>query len=291
MKGPAIGAIVIAVVFVLSAIYFIERQRAVAPTGGNASWGRIGAYFEPDPVSPAVSPEQTPLSDTDTEPETLVIPKPATPVNLTPKPDTAQPPKDGTFDYKAMLNALRHDPDTPPPQTTSKTFLELLESYSFAPSLAAPEQKQKTVQQEKLFAYGNQIGAQIKGFAAVNPNMGQLVIDQANHRDDQTKGDAVRELGSRYKALGENILALRDIPPEAENAHQKLGQSYVQLGEALAKVPDATTDQAFLAAITAYNNKADAYTGAFTGMVTLFTTLNVNFDESDSGSVFSFRRN
>lgn len=154
-----------------------------------------------------------------------------------------------------------------------------------------PETKAKTPEQEALFAYGNEIGIRLKGFAAVNVNMAQTLGDQINHRDDASKGNAVRELGNRYRALGEGVLALRNVPAVAENAHQKLGQSYVDLGAALARVPDATTDQAFVTAITTYNNKADAYTNAFVGLVTLFSTLNVNFEESDGGSVFSFRRN
>ncbi len=288
-RHPVFLTLLVAAICVLIGLYFIERQRAVVPSGDSMTWGRIGAYLEPQ--NPATTPDSSRI------PEPLVdVGEDSPPVPVTASnPQPQKPPQktaaaDGSFDYNALLAQLRHD-STAPAQQANKTFTQLLDAFSFAPVIATPEEKVKTPEQQALFEYGNDIGLRLKGFAALNSNMAQILSDQIAHRTDPSKGNPLRDLGNRYVTLGESILAIHDIPPAVESAHYKLGESYVQLGRALSRVPDATEDQAFLAAITAYNNKADAYTNAFVGMVTLFSTLEVRFEESDGGSVFSFRRN
>lgn len=287
LRHPLVITLVFAIVLVLIGIYFVDRQRAVAPSGGSGSFGAInGGYVSPTSATPDNGDTNLPNSQTSTNtgPDTLVIPA-ATP---TPAKTSSKTPADGTFDYNALLASLKHDRATPSAQANS-TYEQLVDAFSFTPTINTPEPKVKTAEQQAIFAYGNTVGARLQGFAAVNPDMAQTLQDQIKNRADESLGNAVRDLGGRYKALGESILAIQEVPDAVRSAHQSLGQSYVNLGEALAKVPDATDDKAFIAAITAYNNKADAYTGAFIGMVTLFSALDVTFESSDAGSVFSFR--
>ncbi len=289
MKHPVFLTLSVAVIFVLVGLYFIERQRAVTPNGASASWETVGGYIEPtDSISEQPTQAQ-PLVETDNNPETLVIPVATT--SATKKPANAPAKDDGVFDYNAMLAQLQHETTSNASAQADKTFEKLMGAFSFAPAIAAPAQKVKTPEQQALYIYGNEIGSRIKGFAAVNPNMAQTLTNQINHRTEPSAGVPVRNLGTRYIALGESILAIQNVPPSVESAHHTLGESYLHLGEALSRIPDATEDQAFIAAITTYNNKADSYTRAFVGMVTLFSALNVTFEETDPGSVFSFRHN
>ncbi|MBP9757941.1 MAG: hypothetical protein KBD06_05040 [Candidatus Pacebacteria bacterium] len=279
--------VIAALVLVVAGLYFVQRQRAVSPTGGGASWETAGGYIEPTVTPIENEPEPfMPDVSTQTGPETLNIPKgmASSTVVATTKEN------DESFDYNALLARLSHDSETAPAAQATKTYEQLLEAFTFTPNLSTPAPKVRTPQQEALFAYGNEIGRRVKGFAAVNPNMAQTVVNQATHRDNTAYGDAVRELGKRYKALGEGILAIEGVPTAAASQHKALGEGYLNLGTALSAVPDATDDQAFLSAITTYNNKADAFTISFVGMVTLFSSLEVEFDESDGGSAFSFRR-
>jgi hypothetical protein len=288
LRHPVVITLVFAIVLVLIGIYFVERQRAVTPSGGSDSFGAInGGYVSPASVSPDSSGNTNlpnSQASTNTGPDTLVIPA-ATP---TPVKTPTKAVADGAFDYNALLASLKQDRTTPSAQANS-TYEQLVDAFSFTPTIKTPEPKVKTAEQQAIFVYGNTVGARLQGFAAVNPNMTQTLQDQIKNRADERLGNAVRDLGGRYRALGESILAIQEVPTAVRSTHESLGQSYINLGEALAQVPDATDDKAFIAAITTYNSKADAFTGAFIGMVTLFSALDVTFESSDAGSVFSFR--
>jgi hypothetical protein len=287
LRHPVLLTLIAALILVLAGLYFVERQRAVAPTGSNSSWDTVSGYIEPTPnTETTVTEHELPDTAAEPAPEKLVIPKPSTGVTA----KIIEKPGDESFDYNALLARLAHD-DAPTHPQTAKTYEELIGAFTFVPSRQATAAPTRTAEQELLFAYGNEIGRRVQAFAAVNPNMSQTVVNQATHRDNKTYADAVIELGNRYKALGEGILSFHDVPVSAEAAHKALGDSYVNLGTALAAVPQASDDQAFIGAITSYNNKADAFTLAFVGMVNLFSTHDVTFDETDAGSAFSFRRN
>lgn len=290
-RYPVLFALSAAVILVLIGIYLVEQKSSVSPTGDGGSFGAInGGYVAPTAAAPSSDTGTSlPNPSTNTGPDTLTIPAAtATPARTNP---VAGKKDDGTFDFNAMLAALKHDSPQGVSVQSNSTYEQLSQAFSFAPKLEVPAPKPKTPAQQAIFAYGNTIGARIQGFAAVNMNMSQIITDQVKHRTDPTYGNPVRDLGQRYKTLGEGILGIKDIPPEVENAHQALGESYVNLGVALSKIPDATDDQAFLAAITAYNYKADAFTNAYAGMAALFTALNVTFESTDPGSAFSFRHN
>lgn len=300
VRHPVVLALVAALVLLLVGLYFVERQQAVAPNGTAETWKTNAGYVAQTGESPQntlPSPVSTAASNpnTDTGPDTLVIPK-GPQLAATTSTKTSPTKSDDSFDFKALLAQLaqlKRDKGTAPAAQNNSTYEQLLNAFSSVPSaiVTATKPPARSAQQQALFEYGNQIGAYIQGFTAVNINMGQTVTDQVTHRTDQAMGDAVRQLGDRYKALGESILAIHDVPPIAEHAHQALGQSYVNLGVALHGVPDATEDQAFLKAITTYNTQADAFSNAFVGMVTLFSSNSVTFNSADSGSVFTFHHN
>lgn len=291
LRQPVVLTLIAAIMLVLAGLYFIERQRAVSPSGTGATWnGGSGYVISEDSFTSADTSASPPDISNNTGPDTLVIP-PGTSPAAAPVAKSATP--DGAFDFNAMLAQMRREGAIySASKEASSTFNALLDTFSFGPAITVAEEpkKQRSAKEEAIFEYGNRVGRYLQGFAAVNPNMGQTLNDQIKHRDNKAFGDAVRDLGARYKALGESVLAIHDVPPEMEQAHTTLGESYVHLGSALSAVPDATEDQAFLAAITAYNDKADAYTRSFVGMVALFSALNITFEQSDPGSAFSFRR-
>jgi hypothetical protein len=114
---------------------------------------------------------------------------------------------------------------------------------------------------------------------------------QVENRADAQKGSAVRALGASYIRLGEEIARVPSVPQGMQKAHETLVRAYADLGTALSKVPDATEDQAFIGAITAYNNAADAHIGALISLGTMFSLKNVTFGANDSGAMFNFRTN
>lgn len=286
MRQLVLLTMLAALILAAVGLYFVQRERAVVPAGGGVSFETVNGYVEQS-VAPAETESKPALPDvsTDAGPATLTIPKAAATTTV----KTTVVKDDGAFDYNALLKRLQHDPETAPEAQASKTYEELIGAFTFVPNKQNIAPKVRTKEQEALFNYGNEIGRRIQGFAAVNPNMTQAVVNQATHRDNKGYGAAVRELGARYTALGDNILSVHDVPTSAISLHQALGESYINLGKALAAVPDASDDQAFLSAVTTYNNKADAFTLAFVGMATMFSTLDVTFDQSDGGSAFSFR--
>ncbi len=275
-----------AIVLVLIGLYFVERQRAVPPSGSSVSWQFESGYIEtPDSAAQSIENDPAPVTPDISGQATLTIPSAST---TTQQKTTAT---DGTFDYNAMLAQMRGVAiEASPKQQANSSFEALIDAFEFTPTITAPAPRVLSPEQQAIFAYGNVIGTRLRGFAAVNVNMAQTLSDQMNDRQSRSKGNAVRDLGLRYKSLGEGILAIGDVPSSFDSAHKKLGESYIQLGEALSAVPDATGDQALVTAITLYNGKADAYTNAFVSMVTLFSAHEVTFEESDAGSVFSFRR-
>lgn len=288
MRHPVLLALLATLVLVMAGIYLFERQRAVAPTGTGTSWDSVSGYVEATEGAPVeeYGAELPDISSRPQSPETLVIPTGAS----TATAKIIDTPGDDAFDYNALLARLAHEPESTGPQQPTKTYEQLLGAFTFVPK-QAPESKLRSPAQEALFAYGNEIGRRVQGFAAVNPNISQTVINQATNRDNRAYGDAVIELGNRYKALGQGILGYRDVPEVAQAVHIALGESYINLGTALSAVPAATEDQAFIAAITTYNNKADAFTLAFVNMVSLFSSQDVTFESTDPGAAFSFRHN
>ncbi len=288
-RHPVILTLLAALILVAVGFYFVARESAVAPNGASVSWQTEGGYVAPTetPVAADTSSRSDAHVLTQTDPDTLAIPAPRATTTTAKKPSQS----DDTFDYNALLAQMRHDTATTPAQQANKTYEELMSAFSYSPKTSAPAEKTKAPEQIALFAYGNAIGSRLQGFSAVNLNMTQTLTDQINHRANQQMGTAVRDLGLRYQSLGESILAIHDVLPSAIALHKTLGESYVNLGTALAHVPDATDDQAFIAAITAYNNKADVNTRALVSLASFFSSAGVAFEETDAGSVFSFRHN
>ena len=171
LRHPVLLSLIATLILVAAGLYFVERQRAVSPTGGGASWATDRGFVE-NAVQSAPENVQPPLPDTTSEsgPETLVIPH----AKATTTAKTAIPKGDDTFDFNEMLARLEHKQDTAPAAQAHSTYEQLTNAFSFSlqrPAVLTP--KTRSAEQEALYVYGNEIGRRVQGFAAVNPNMPQ----------------------------------------------------------------------------------------------------------------------
>lgn len=179
---------------------------------------------------------------------------------------------------------------TPTPTTLSSDGEATANAYSFIPSgLISVETSQKrTPEQQALYEYGNALGTEIQSFENSYRDAAVILDEHARARTDAGKAGNVHKLGVAYAELGVRILGINPIPPEAASFNAAYGTTYRLLGTHIATIAKATTDEEYIAAITAYNDGADNLTKRFLAMVTLFGTNNVTFASSDAGSVFMF---
>jgi hypothetical protein len=81
---------------------------------------------------------------------------------------------------------------------------------------------------------------------------------------------------------------METVPPAITSAHNKLAQSYIEIGKNLSLIPGAERDSDFIAAIQVYNASADTFTRNYIQIASLFGAHGVTFTSGDSGRVFTF---
>lgn len=193
-----------------------------------------------------------------------------------------------TFDYEALLSIISGTPTKQDPKTTSD---DLSLAYSFIPRgllSAPPPKEERSPTQQRIYEYGNTVGSSIQSYEVLHTNDPQKLRDQAEDRQNIEKAETVRAIGHSMRSLGESLARMEDVPTEMKTNHEKLAQSYIEIGKNLAKVPDAQGDQAFLAAIEAYNASVEIFIQRFVAVATAFSAYGVTFDQSEPGSAFVF---
>jgi hypothetical protein len=143
-------------------------------------------------------------------------------------------------------------------------------------------------QQQALYEYGNEIGSYIQAYEARAGNIPQILKDQVEDRGNAQKGQAVKSIGAALIYIGTQMERMEQVPPGVEGMHTALAKSYQEIGQKLQAVPDAQGDQAFIAAIEAYNASADVYAKNFVALADYFALSQVKFSSTDPGSVFTF---
>ncbi len=116
----------------------------------------------------------------------------------------------------------------------------------------------------------------------------QKLKDQAEDRTNPEKAANVRGIGQSMQSLGESLARMEDVPSQMKANHEKLAQSYIEIGTNLAKVADSQGDQAFIAAIEAYNRSVEIYIQRYVAVATAFSAYGVTFAQHEPGSVFVF---
>lgn len=256
--------------------FIVESRTSVAP-GDLSVWGGSGApLLNPTSYTPeTITQNETGLQN-ETAGSAVYIPPTQT-------EDTAA----AEFDFDSFLASLVE----PPGYSTSAPSAEVELAYSFIPQglvSGPPAPKPRTPEQQKLFAYGNEAGSHIQSYEDGNRSAAVTLRNQAEDRQDTAKAQAVKQVASGIRNVGENLLRIDNVPASVADIHKSLAESYVDVGRKLALVPDANGDTAFVAAIEAYNASADTLVKNYITLAGMFSISGVTFTEQDPGSVFTF---
>lgn len=141
---------------------------------------------------------------------------------------------------------------------------------------------------QALYDYGNEVGSYVQSYEHANAGAAIILKNQIEDRQDPAKGQAVKDLGASLGKIGMSMQRMSEVPSSLGSLHTNLANSYIDAGKKLSAVPDAEGDQAFIAAIEAYDASADSLAQNFSALATFFSVSQVTFTSSDPGSVFSF---
>ncbi len=277
------ASIVAGALLVMGAL--IVGERASRPqTSGIQAWGGTDLSFVNStsfsPNAPIVSTNPN-LLNTQAEPDFTSIP-------YTQNSDLDTPTNEG-FSLGDLL-ALISKPSNSSNSADSGTP-DLRGAYAFVPqgliSTTTPGPT-RTGTQQKLYQYGNDVGSYISTYEDSHKNAGQVLTDQVQDRQNQSKAQAVKDIGAALASVGRNLQSMDEVPSIVAPVHTALAKSYIDMGAKLALVPDAESDQGYISAIEAYNAAADSFAKQYVALANIFVGTRVVFSPEDPGSVFSF---
>jgi hypothetical protein len=166
-----------------------------------------------------------------------------------------------------------------------------LDAYAFIPSgliSSGSATDSRTPMQQELYNYGNEVGSTIQSFESLFRNSPQILKDQFEDRQNAAKNQALLSLAQGLQGVGVSLERMEDVPEPVKIAHGKVAASYRALGEKLAEVPKARTEQAILDAMLSYNTSVEAYIKNYVSLATIISAYDVRFKPEDPGSVFVF---
>lgn len=279
---PYASASLAAGVFLVFGV-FIVAYHATAPVSASPqAWGGAGVLllnqtsYTPNPVlsaiqSPAFSIQQSPVF-----------------LSLAPAPSSgAEGAASTDFDMSVFLATLSGSSAS----GAASNNVNLNTAYAFIPrglvatTTFAP---QRTAGQQALYEYGNEVGSYIQSYENQHRDVAQVLRDQIEDRQNAAKAQGVRDIGTALQNVGRSLGNMEIVPDSVAPLHRTLATSYGEIGQKLAGVPDAQGDQAFIAAIEAYNATADTFIRNYVALATFFSVSGVTFSPQDAGSVFSF---
>ena len=196
-----------------------------------------------------------------------------------------------SFNFNAFIAMLSNENQPAAGSAGASGTSSISSAYAYVPSgliSTTSEKVTRTPLQQSLYDYGNSIGSFIQSYEEQHANSAQILTDQVQDRNDPQKIAAVEELGKSLTNLGGELLTIDDVPSQMSAAHMALAQSYQEIGQKLQLVPQAQSDQQFVAAIEAYDSAADTFTKNYVAVADLFASYGVVFSQSDPGSVFTF---
>lgn len=268
---------------ILITITLVVENRITLRQGAVSAWGANGApllnpaSYAPRDRSSASSPDG-------------VTPDGTAPIYIPPNQTVGAggAEQSSEFDFDSFLAALSR-PEQAAAQSEVQT--DMSAAYSFIPrgliATSSPVREREPVEQA-LFDYGNEAGSHIQTYEDSHRNAATVLRDQAEDRKNASKAQAVKTVAAAIRTVGENLAAIEQVPAGAKSLHETLARNYREVGEALALVPDASGDAAFITAIENYNTSADALVKTFVALATLFSVQGVTFSTQDPGSVFMF---
>lgn len=274
-----------ALLLVAGTILVIHRAAGPARAGAQAWGGGLTNFSDPSSYEPNAVLSSLSNTTVTTGYADSFLPIP-------PPPPLGEDRTDNETDLASIIASLVASYDTSGlPAVSSGNDSGQSGIYAFIPrGLIATSSpiNTRTLAEQALYEYGNEVGSYIKSFESQYPGISQTLDDQARDRYNDTKGDAVRAIGRGLAGVGANLEHMEDVPASVASLHSALASSYKAAGEKLAAIPDAKSDEGFLAAIESYNAAAEVFAKRFVDLADFFAISNVRFSSGDSGSVFTF---
>lgn len=268
-------------VLIVGMLVVLNRSDVQPQTTGLRAWGGVGSDLF-DPTYEHASPGSR------TQPDNLYSQvKSGPPFYYAPAPQALPSMQQADdFDFDAFIALLANSGKTEGSASSDDSF----DAYSFIPqgliSTSSPK-KRLSAEQQAVFEYGNEAGSHIQSFEERYRSAPQILKDQFEDREDPEKNAALLSLARALEEVGYQLGAM-EPPSGINNAHQKVAQSYKEMGKTLALVPATKSDQALLDAILSYNAVVEAYVKNYVALATLISAYGVTFSADEAGSVFTF---
>ncbi|PIR86418.1 hypothetical protein COU13_01010 [Candidatus Kaiserbacteria bacterium CG10_big_fil_rev_8_21_14_0_10_43_70] len=164
--------------------------------------------------------------------------------------------------------------------------------YAFVPAKVAPEEEEPTSfnqRQRDLHDYGNEAGSYIQSFSERWRDQSQILKQFIEDIGNEEKAMQVDDLSFALIRVGIDLENMDIVPDDAQGAHTRLVSGYKSIGQKLASVASARSDEELLNAVIAYNEAADDFAEDYLSVVTLISVAEVSFSSSEPGSIFVFK--
>src|SRR3989344_3086230 len=282
---PYLTALIGAALLIVTGAYIVANRSAVEPESGVRVWGGTGVNFF---GSASDAGNNIPSNREGLYSEILSGPPFYYGSTNTQIPSQIESVNDFDFnEFLAMLSSSGGASTNTKPNGEGSAG----DPYSFIPSgliSISAHTKERTPSEQALFNYGNEVGSYIESHERTYRNAPQILKDQFEDRDNPTKNAVLLELAESLAGVGTSLERIGEVPSPVTSINARLATSYQEMGEMLAKVPDAKGDQEMIDAMLAYNAKVEAFTKNFVALATLFSAYGVEFTPEDPGSVFTF---
>ena len=151
-----------------------------------------------------------------------------------------------------------------------------------------PPPATRTPAEQKLFAYGNDVGFLIKMFEDTHRDSVASLDAFFSKRTDQSGINKVLSMAGDYAALSTRIAGIPSIPEDTTSMNTDLARSYGNIATGLTNLTHTTTDDGLIEAIKSYDATVEEFIGKFVALADFFSARGIKFSSSDLGSIFTF---
>lgn len=278
----AIALVCAGVLIIIGTIIVLDRINGPESSAPVRAWGGSGGYLL-SPTGQASAPMGGSRED-----NIFAQVQSGPPFHYGPVPATSAVANEDELNLDSLLSLLSSAGNPTSEPLSEETSLD---AYAFIPSgliSSGSKAEPRTPIQQDLYNYGNEVGSTIQSFESLFRNSPQILKDQFEDRQNAAKNEALLSLAQGLAGVGISLERMENVPEPVRTAHGKVAASYRALGEKLAEVPKARTEQAILDAMLSYNTSVEAYIKNYVSLATIISAYDVKFAPEDPGSVFVF---
>lgn len=204
--------------------------------------------------------------------------------------------EDGVYQYTPseidqLISSINTSAYIQPANPEEEITLE--DVYGYLPSglvaLSNTDTRAMNETQSALYDYANEAGSYIEShFESWGNRQAAIMRRFIEDPTDDVKRQEALEFAEALITLGEDLSEIERVPTMIQKDHAALSEAYIRVGRVTETVINAEGEQAFLNAINASNNSADALAKVYIAIVDILTVNGVKFNSTDPGRVFSF---